>query len=232
MSTNPTLPARVRTATEKPSHLRAARQITAEFYGAGKSNVRLALDYQTFRRVYRSAGESTVIDLAIEGGTTEPVLVHDVQYHPISDEFLHVDFLAVNMQKKVTAHVPVHFVGVAPAVKTHGGIFSHTKTEVAVRCLPAHLPHAIEVDVSNLTELHASVHVSDLPVDRSKVEVLDSADVVVATVLPPKTAAQIEAELAEPVGDAMSEEARKAAEAEKAAAQASKQSDTEKKGNK
>ena len=231
MSTTITLPATLRNVEHKPRDIRARSRVTAEVYGSGQKNLQIELDYHTFRRAFTQAGESTVIDLAIEGhGSALKVLVHSFQQDPITDLFTHIDFLIINMSKKVTTHVPLHFINESPAVKNFGGVFSVVNDSIEIRCLPADLPHALEVDISTLANLHDVVHVSDLTINRAKVEIFTAEDSVVCQVLAPKTSEQLEAELAAPVGDTLSEEARKAAEEEKAAAAASKTSDTEKKG--
>ncbi len=224
------LPATDRDLAVKPRDLRAARQIPAVCYGTGKDNEHLQLNYQTFRKVLREAGESSLIDLSIGKEAAQKVLVHKVDYNPITDEFQHVDFLRVDMAKKITTNVPLNFTGVSLAVKDLGGMITHNKTEIAIKCLPGDLIHDIEVDISSLTELHAHLKVADLPIDRTKLEVLDGDDVLVCSVLPPKTEEEVEAEEETEVGDAVSEDVKAEGEEEKAAAAASKESDTEKKG--
>lgn len=220
-----------RDTKRNPRSIRREKKIPAVYYGAGVVSTPIEIAYQDFRKAYKVAGESTIIDLTIEGdGSVKKVLVHAVDYDPVSDQFAHVDFINVDMTKPITAHVPLRLTGVAPAIKEHGGILIHNKTEISIRCLPADLPHDIEIDVSSLAAIHASFYVKDIVVDRSKITILDHADVALVGIAAPKTEAELDAELATPVGDTMSEDMRKAAEAEKAAAQASKESDTEKKG--
>ena len=226
-----TLPATIRDPKVKAKSLRQQKKITAEYYGAGKENLHLTLDYQAFRKTYKEAGGSTIINLKV-GDEDKPreVLVHQIDYDPLTDKFQHVDFLQVDMQKKVTTRVPIHFEGVSPAVKTLGGILTHNKTELPIRCLPGDLIHEIVVDVAKLENIHDSIHIKDLQINREKIEVLEPGEVIVCAVMAPKTQEEIDAELAEPTGEAVSEEVKAEAEAEKAAAVASKESDSEKKG--
>lgn len=233
MSTTYTLAATTRDAAAKPRDVRSStpKRVTAEFYGAGKENRQISLDYQEFRRILRDAGESSVIDLTIDEKDTEKVLVHDVQYHPITDEFLHVDFLNVDMNKPVTTHVPLSFTGESVAVKQLGGLLMHLKDSIEIRCLPADLPHDIQVDVSTLENFGDSIQVADLTLDREKLEVLVADDVAVCNVQAPKTAEEVEADLAEPVGEAVSEEDKKEQAEQEAAAEAGKE-DSEGKGDK
>lgn len=225
------LSAQKRDLATKSRLLRAERKIPAVCYGVSQENLHLELDYQHFRKVFREAGESSLIDLAVDGEpSAQKVLIHDVTYNPVTNAFEHIDFLRVDMNKKIHTRASLKFEGVSPAVKDLGGTLAHNKNEIEIRCLPGDLVHDIKVDISGLVEIHASVHVRDLPIDRSKIEVLENDETIVCSVLAPKTVEELDAELDEPVGEAVSEEVKEAAEEEKATAQASKESDTEKKG--
>ena len=223
-----TLPAKARDLKEKARELRKSRQIPAEYYGKDKDNLHLALEYQTFRKIYREAGSSSIINLKVEG-EKEPreILVHSVTYDPLTDEFQHVDLLQIERGKKIVTKVPIHVEGESPAVKNLGGILTHGKTEIEIKCLPRDLIKEIMIDISNLEEIGATVRVKDLNIDQEKHEILEEEDVMIVTIIAPKTVEEEE----EPVDNkVVSDEVAAEAEEEKAAAQASKESDTEKKG--
>lgn len=226
-----TLPASIRDLAAKARDLRNERKIPAEYYGKGQENLHLALDYQTFRKILKAAGTSSIVNLSIDG-ETEPreILIHKIDYDPLTDAFLHVDLKQIERGKKMVTKVPIVVIGESPAVKSLGGVLTHGKTEVEVKCLPRHLIKEIEVDISSIEELGSSVKVKDLNVDEEKHELLEEADTLILSVLAPKTAEEVEEELSEEVGEAVSEEVAKESEEEKAAAQASKESDSEKKG--
>ena len=228
-----TLPAVIRDLKVKPRDLRFARKIPAEYYGREKKNLHLALDYQTFRKIYRKAGGSTLINLLIEG-ESEPreILVHTVDYDPITDEFQHIDLKQIERGKKITTYVSIRFEGISPAVKTLGGILTHNKTKIEVRCLPKDLISEIVADLTKLEEITDTIRIADLPIDREKIDTLENDDVIVCTVMAPKTQDEIDSELTETTDEVVSEDVKTAAEEEKSAAQSSKESDTEKKGNK
>jgi len=226
-----TLLASPRDLKRKPRDLRAEKKIPAEYYGKGKENLHLALDYQVFRKILKSAGGSSIIDLQIEGEKEgREILIHKIDYDPLTDEFQHVDLKQIERGQKIITKVPILIVGESPAVKNLGGILTTGKTEIEVKCLPRDLIKEIEFDISNLDEVGTSVKVKDLEIDREKHEVLEEEDTMVISILAPKTEEEAEAEGAEEVGKAVSEEVATEAEEEKSAAQASKESDTEKKG--
>lgn len=178
------LEAQSRQIENKPKHLRATGCLPAIYYGQGKKNRLLALNYQKFKKVFDKAGENTIIDLLIDGQKV-PVLVYDVQYNPVSDRISHVDFMHVAMDKEIITSVKVTFTGVAPAVKNMGGILDVHKHEIKIKCLPKDLIHGIEVDLSPINDFHTSIHVKDLKVG-ALVKILDNPDDTVVTATPVK----------------------------------------------
>ncbi|PJC37097.1 50S ribosomal protein L25 [Candidatus Peregrinibacteria bacterium CG_4_9_14_0_2_um_filter_53_11] len=169
-----------RDKAHKAKAIRRQGRVPAVFYGPTIDPMLLSMDYQTFRRTFRKAGENTIIELSIDG-KTHPVLVHDVQYHPVTDDFSHVDFILVNMDKEVSTSVEIDFVGVSPAVKDLGGVLSIQKHELKIKCLPKDLIHRVEVDLTQLVDFNSAVHVAAIEVP-SAITVLDLPDDTVVTV--------------------------------------------------
>lgn len=165
----------------RPKSVRAAGRIPAVYYGQGKPSLSLQLDYQTFRRIFEQAGENTLIELSVDG-EKYPVLVHDVQFDPVTDNFAHIDFIHVDMQKEVITSAKVNVVGEAPAVKNLGGILNILKKEIKIKCLPKDLIKSVDVDVSGIVDFSTVVRVGDLKVP-SAIQVLDKPDSAVATVV-------------------------------------------------
>lgn len=174
------LEAKVRDLSVKPKDYRKNKQIPAVCYGQGMEPEPVAIDYQTFRRTFREAGTSQVISLMIEGKKT-PVLVHDITYNSLNNEFHHIDFLRVNMKEEVVATVPVEVEGVSPAVKNLGGILSIVKDEVEVKALPSDIPPKIVIDIEKLENIGDAVHISDLQLG-DKVEILAELEEVLVSV--------------------------------------------------
>lgn len=209
------LTAEKRDTAIKSRQLRSNSLLPAEFYGSGKKNISLQMDYQTFRQAYKKAGASTVIQLSVEG-EKEPlnVLVHEIQYDTVSGRMAHVDFINVRMDQEVHTHIVLEFVGVAPAVKDLNGVFTTNISEIEVKCLPQYLAHSIQVDISGLVDFHTSIHIKDLNIPEH-MEVLMDQEQVVATVTAPRvevesdtapTAAEAGAEVVTPDGGAASKE--------------------------
>lgn len=180
-----TLEAHVRDMKVKPGALRSKRLIPAVFYGKKEQTMPLQLDYQAFRKVYVKTGSTQVIDLHIDGKKKTHVLVHEIQFHPLTGAIHHVDLLHVNLSEEVTTSVPVEITGISPAVKDFGGILTTVKHDIKLRCLPMDIPHSIQVDVSLLTTLGSAVHVKELNIAKN-VHVLDNPDDAVVTVSAPR----------------------------------------------
>lgn len=180
--------------TQSPESMRKQGMLPAIVYGHNKKTEHLAVNAAEFSRAFRKAGESTLLDLQVDG-KSKNVIIQDTQKHYLKGNFIHADFYEVSMTEKLKAHVALEFLGVPKAVKELGGILVTVLNEVEVECLPADLPHNIEVEISGLSTFEDVIHVRDLKVS-DKVEVLTNADDVVVKVSPPR---DIEAELAEPV---------------------------------
>jgi large subunit ribosomal protein L25 len=129
-----------------------------------------------FIKAYRQTGSSQVINL--EGDSKEMVLVHDYQKNPITDDVIHIDFLAVNANEKVSAEVSIVLVGIAPVDKDGLGKIELVKDSVRVEAFPADLPHHIEIDISTIKTLDDGIFVKDIDLGK-KVEILDDADLAV-----------------------------------------------------
>ena len=179
-----TLPLQPRAETDQARYIRRDNMIPAVVYGHDFKNLHLKVHYQTFRRIFEKATYSTIITLAVEGGGEIPVLVHDVQYDPVTDHIVHIDFYAVRMDEKVTTHIALRFVGVSEAVKL-GAILSVNKHELEVSCLPGDLVHNIDVDISVLAKEGDTIRVGDIKAPRG-IEILAGADEPVVSAIEPK----------------------------------------------
>lgn len=181
----PVLSALPRDLSAKAKNLRKENFIPAVFYGHGVDNVSIQMDYQTFRKVYRTAGENTIIDLKIEGLGDKKVLVHNVDYHPVSDAYSHVEFINVRMDEEVTTHVDIELEGQAPAVKEFAGVLVQNLDAIEIRCLPANLIHGVTVNIESLVDFNAVIHVSDIVLP-DNITLLTDLKTTVATVTPPR----------------------------------------------
>jgi large subunit ribosomal protein L25 len=155
-----TLTAAVR--KEKGEKARFEGQLPAVMYGAGKTTESLALNPQEFLKMYKQAGDSSLIDLVLDGKPSGKVLVQDVQVDPVTDRILHVDLRMIDMNKEMSAPVVLRFIGEAPIVKSSGGTLVTTVQTVEVKCLPKDLVSHIDVDISGLTSYEVVIKIKDI----------------------------------------------------------------------
>jgi large subunit ribosomal protein L25 len=153
-----------------------------------------------------------IVYLRLDGEEARPAFVKHLQHNPVTDVILHVDFLQISLKEKVRLEVPLHFVGLAPAIDRHGGVLVTALDHISVEALPTEVPSFIEVDVSGLEEIDQSLHVSDLKVPEGATVLSDPELVIVKAAAPAIERAAAAEEAAE--------EAEKAEAAAAAAAEA------------
>lgn len=219
---NPTLQASTRKEIgHYVEHVRAEGMIPAVVYG-GKESFNIKMAKVPFDKLFRLAGESTLVDLVIDEKKTIPVLIHDFQRHPVTSEFDHVDFYEVDMKKEIVTKIELHFIGEPPAVKEMGGTLVKNMTTIEIKCLPGDLIHSVEVSLAGLNTFEDSIHVKDLPISPN-VKVLTPADSLVAKVVEQKAEVEVvpvsEAEAVQAVGASV-EKGKKEEEGEEGAAPA------------
>ena len=180
--------------------LRAAGKIPGVVYGEGQTARSVVLDRKAFELLVRSGAHHGLLDLGFESGH-EPVkaLVREIQVHPVSREYVHVDLQRISLKEKVRVEVPIVLLGKPEGVKTQGGILEHNLRNVEIECLPADIPPQIEVDVSELV-VGKAIHVSDLKV--TGVSFLAHPDTAIASVSIPAAERAHEEAVAEAAAEA------------------------------
>ena len=143
----PILAARTRVLKGRKNYqLRSVAQVPAVVYGSSiKTPLSITLDRVAFSKLYGQVGESTVVELAIEGGSPVHALIQDYQTDPLRGEVIHVDFRAVDMTKSIEAEVKLKFAGDSAAVKALGGTLVTVLSTVTIRALPKDLVPFLEV---------------------------------------------------------------------------------------
>lgn len=175
--------------------LRGQGLIPAELYGHGIENIHLAVPAKDFQKIFKQAGESTLLNIVI-GSDKRPAMIHDISRDPVTEEITSVDFYQVRLDEKIKVKVPLNFAGEAPAIKEKGGLLVKSMHEIEVEALPGSIPHAIDVDISVIKEIGQSVRVNDLKFP-SGVKAHVAAETVVATVTEKPTEEEITAPAAE-----------------------------------
>jgi large subunit ribosomal protein L25 len=186
-SQQPTLKAAPRDLIgRKVKQLRNTGLLPANVYGKKVKSLSIQVSTPDFLKIFDQAGETGLINLSVKGEShPRPVLVHNLQAHPVTDLPLHVDFRQVDLKEKVTAEVPVELTGEPPAVSQKGGVLIQSLSEIEVEALPTDLPDQFTLDVSGLSEINDALYVKDLQLDRSKVTIDLDPETVIAKIEPP-----------------------------------------------
>lgn len=179
---------------KKVAGLRRLGKIPAVLYGTEKNTVSIEIPEKDFAKVFREAGETSVVELEL-GGNKRNVLIHDIAFDPIKDTPIHVDFLEIRMDKVLRAKIPLVFQGESAAVKGQGGILVKVMHELEVEALPKDLPHEIKVDISKLENLEAKFTVADLEVPVG-VKIIAKPEEVLALVETPRAEEEVAPEAA------------------------------------
>ena len=175
------LTAEKRDSSHKLEALRAAGKMPAVFYGPKEASTSITLSAKDFIKVWKKAGESSVVILKDAAGAEHETLIHEVDVHPLSGEPRHADFYVIEKGKKVEVSVQLTFSGVAPAVKDLGGILVKVHREIEIEAAPRDLPHDLVVDISKLVELTDVIKAKDLVLPRG-VELKINPEEVIASI--------------------------------------------------
>ena len=139
--------------------LRNAGKVPCVIYG-GENPIHFSADELSFSKLVYTGDAHTVVVVLDEGNKIDAVM-QDIQFHPVSDKILHVDFFQTQEGKEITMIIPVRIEGTAPGVRDTGGLLSRNKRKLSVRALPKNLPDFLLADVSELN-LNDSITVADL----------------------------------------------------------------------
>jgi large subunit ribosomal protein L25 len=171
---------REQTGPKVAKALRRDGKIPANFYYAGEESIKLALDKKIFRKAVHSGHHIFEIDL---DGKEQYVMIKEVQYHPVTDDIIHVDLMRVRRDQKMNIAVPIILEGTPIGVK-EGGILTQNLQTLEISCLPSDVPEHIVVDVSDF-ELNYVMNVNQIKVDDS-IEIVTADDMDVLAIVPPK----------------------------------------------
>jgi len=174
---------------KKVSRLRNEGLIPAEVFGRGIKNEHVSVSAKEFSKIFKEAGENTVINLTDEKGKKLPVMISGVAHDQMKGLILSVDFHHIRMDEKIQAKVPIEFSGDAPATKK-GLVLIKVLKEIEVEALPDRIPHRFDINISVLSEPGQGIFVKDLKADKD-VKILMQGDATIVTVS--ETAKEVEA---------------------------------------
>ena len=192
--------------------LRRQGMIPAVFYGPGTDSVLLTINSGDLEKVLKINNSSQVlVNLNVKNGDsyTKPSMIKELQRHPVSQEYLHIDFYEIDMDRKITVKVPVVPFGSAKGVEL-GGILQIIRREMEILCLPSDIPEAIRVDVTDL-DIGDSLHVKDITQEGS-FEFQEDENSTIITLVSPKVEVEEEEEEIGEEGEEETEETQEKAD--------------------
>ena len=210
---------RTRTRTKGAKTLRREGLIPGILYYAGETNVNISVDKLVLYHALQSGQHIFEIEL---DGNTQFTMIKELQYHPVTDEVLHIDLMRVRRSEKMTIFVPLVLVGEAVGIK-EGGVLSQSMTQIEISCFPTDVPDQIELNIDDL-EMNSSKSVTDITLDNEDIEILSAKELNIVSVHPP--AAEEEPEVEELEGEELEEgeEGEEGAEGETGEASSSEDS--------
>lgn len=167
------------TGSRASGRLRAEGKVPGTVYGLAKDPSSVSVVWRDLRHVLTGeAGLNALIDLEI-GGSTELVIVKEMQRHPVRRDVLHVDFLRVSRDQEITVEVPIVLHGEATEVLTHDGQVDQALYHLAISAKPADIPNEIGIDISGLT-IGEAIRVGDVELPPGVTTEADPEDAIVS----------------------------------------------------
>ena len=161
--------------------LRKTGKIPGIYYAGGSNNsIPIFITKQDLNLAIKSGAR--IFNIAV-GEKKQNVLFKSVQYHPVTDEIIHIDLYGVRMDQTITIKVAIQFLGDAVGVKDEGGILNQPLNEIEIQCLPGDIPEMVELDISELG-LGKSLNAIDIKLDE-KFKLVTAEDAVVVSVTQP-----------------------------------------------
>ncbi len=165
--------------------LRRIGKVPVNYYYGGEDNQNMSIDRKILHKAIQSGQH--VFEMELDGNTIY-VTVKEAQYHPVTEEIIHLDLLRVRRDVKMKFSIPLNLVGDSVGA-TEGGIVSQSANLIDIECFPTDVPDSIDVDITNL-ELNGTVFASDIDLPKD-IELLSSEDTTIATCAPPKAEAEV-----------------------------------------
>jgi len=194
--------------------LRRSGYIPAVLYGRKTDSILLSVNIKDLEQVFKQGNVSQVVlNLVIQNGKkiTKAAMVKELQTHPVSGNFIHIDFYEIDMKRQIKVMVPVITQG-HPIGVENGGMLNIVRRELELLCLPGDIPETIEIDVTDL-DIGDSIHMEDIQLGEN-IELSEDANYTVVTVLSPKLEEEVAEEEDAELEDAEAEEDEEAGAAD------------------
>ena len=176
---------RTKFGSKESKNDRKSGLIPAVIYYSGEENIHISIDKSVLFRAIQSSQRIYQVE---QNKEKRYVMIKDIQYHPVTDEIIHVDLMRVKRSEKMTISVPIVLKGNPVGVR-EGGVLSQSLNQVEINCFPTDVPENIELDIEDL-ELNAAKNVGDLNINIKDVEIISDSNLNIVSVTPPASEAK------------------------------------------
>jgi large subunit ribosomal protein L25 len=153
----------------------------ANIFGQNFTSMAISVDAKEFKKVYQNVKKTGILRLKLEKEEI-PVLIFQIQLHPVNQQILHVDFRKVDLKQKLITEVPVKIVGQSPAVEQKGGYLLISKDRLQIEALPEDIPTEITIDIGSLAEINQEIKVEQIKIE-GKYQIKEEPQTTVVSVI-------------------------------------------------
>lgn len=169
--------------------LRKKGLIPGVLYYAGEENVNISIEKSVLFHAMQSGQRIFEVD---QEGESQYTMIKQLQYHPVTDEVIHIDLMRVRRSEKITISVPLVLIGESIGVK-EGGVLSQSLNQVEISCFPTDVPEQIELNIEEL-ELNSAKNVGDLELNLEDVDIVTDPSLNIVSITPPAAEEEVVAE--------------------------------------
>ena len=169
--------------------LRKKGFIPGVLYYAGEENVNISIEKSVLFHAMQSGQRIFEVD---QEGNSQYTMIKQLQYHPVTDEVIHIDLMRVRRSEKITISVPLVLIGESIGVK-EGGVLSQSLNQVEISCFPTDVPEQIELNIEEL-ELNSAKNVGDLELNLEDVDIVTDPSLNIVSITPPAAEEEVVAE--------------------------------------
>lgn len=176
--------------------LRKNGEVPGIYYTKGTEPIPISVPAISLKPIVYTA-ETHIINLDLGDNEAKKSILKNIQFDPVSDKIVHIDFLGISLDKEIEIEVPISIEGQAKGIKD-GGIIQQSMHKLSVLCLPGDIPQHITINISDLG-VGDAIHVKDLAIDN--VKFLHNEEVIIVSIVMPRAQAEATAAVAETPGE-------------------------------
>ena len=177
---------RQETRSKAAKALRKKGMIPGVLYFSGEENVNISVEKSVLFHAMQSGQRIFEID---QDGESQYTMIKQLQYHPVTDEVIHIDLMRVRRSEKITIYVPLVLVGDSIGVK-EGGVLSQSLNQIEISCFPTDVPEQIELNIEDL-ELNSAKSVADIKIDIEDVDIVTDPSLNIVSITPPASEEEV-----------------------------------------